>query len=343
MVLRDRAPSDSDRLSRKPPENPLDFALAFGALAVVALGHAFHDVLEGAPWLDTVAPLLITIAQMIALTLGYRWLRERCAGRIIMAAAGALVSVVFGVVFILSHTGGVNLLHAMEHGIPAGLAFGGFWALVFVLPKIVRAANLRSLAADGIRREAELAQLRSSLQPHFLLNTLHAVSALVVDEPLIARRLLAALGDLLRDALESGPEIRPLAADINWLQRYAEILEVRHRDALRFEWDIAPETTTVRLPKLLLQPLLENAVNHGALGRPNGGVVILRSRFTDGALQLVVEDNGPGMAPGTTEGLGLRIVRERTGIAHPDARFGIESSPAGTCAIIEVPFPHEVP
>jgi LytS/YehU family sensor histidine kinase len=282
------------------------------------------------------------VLQAAALTLGYRWLRNRNAGRVVMLAVGALVSILFGALATWLHADReMNNARAFLLAISIGLGVGGLWALVFLLPAVIRDANLRSLAADSVRREAELAQLRSSLEPHFLLNTLHTIAALTVDEPLVARRLLAALGDLLRDALESSPEIRALEADIHWLRRYAEILEVRHRGSLRFEWDIAPETTAVLLPKLLLQPLIENAVKHGVLRRDGGGLVILHTRFIEGALQLVVEDNGPGMPPGTKEGLGLRMVRERISLAHPGATFGLASSPQGTCATIEIPHVRE--
>ena len=255
-----------------------------------------------------------------------------------MLVAGALVSTLFGALATWLHVDrAMNNSRALLLAISIGLGVGGLWALVFLLPAVIRDANLRSLAADGVRREAELAQLRSSLEPHFLLNTLHTVAALTVDEPLVARRLLAALGDLLRDALESSPEIRPLEADLHWLLRYAEILEVRHSGLLRFQWDIAAETTAVPLPKLLLQPLIENAIKHGVLCKGEGGVVILRTRFVDQTLQLVVEDNGPGIPPGTKEGLGLRMVRERIGLAHPGANLRLEASSEGTRATIEIP------
>jgi hypothetical protein len=330
--------TDTDRSLIRASESPWQLVPAFGAVVVVVVGHAVRDVREDTSWSHTLPPSVVMILQTVLLTLCHRWLRNRNAGRVARLATGALVSTVFGTLTFQLHTDpSMSFMRAVGHGIPLGLSIWGFWALVYRLPAVIREANLRSLAAESIRREAELAQLRSSLQPHFLLNTLHAIAALTVDEPLVARRLLAALGDLLRDALESAPEIRPLAADINWLRRYAEILEVRHRGLLRFEWDIAPETTAVLLPKLLLQPLLENAVKHGALRRADGGVVILRARFTGRALQLVVEDNGPGIAPGTKDGLGLRIVRERIGLAHAGAGFTIESSSEGTRATIEIP------
>jgi hypothetical protein len=335
---RDSGSPDTDRPSGRRSESPWHLALAFGAVVLAAAGHSLHDALGGTSWLHTIAPSAVMVLQAVVLTLGYRWLRGRNAGRIVMLVAGAFVSILFGTLAVWLHSDlAMSNLRAFALAISIGLGIGGLWALVFCLPAVVRDANLRSLAADNIRREAELAQLRSSLEPHFLLNTLHAVAALTVDEPLLARRLLAALGDLLRDALESSPEIRPLQADINWLRRYAEILEVRHAGSLRFQWDVAAETTAVPLPKLLLQPLLENGVKHGALCRNEGGVVILRTRFVDKALQLIVEDNGPGIPPGTKEGLGLRMVRERISVAHPGAGLRLESSSEGTRAMIEIP------
>jgi len=342
MAVRGGLSGEADRPSIRTAESPWHLLLAFGAVVLAAVAHSSYDAHAGGPWSSTILPSGIMVLQMVVLTLGHRWLQKRNAGRVVMLVAGVLVSSFFGTLVFQLHTDPVlKLAKVLSHGISVGLTLGGFWALVILLPAIVRDANLRSLAADGVRREAELAQLRSSLQPHFLLNTLHTVAALTVDEPLVARRLLSALGDLLRDALESAPEVRPLEADINWLRRYADILEVRHRGSLRFEWDIAPETTAALLPKLLLQPLIENAVKHGVLCRRDGGVVILRTRFVDRSLQLVVEDNGPGIPPGTKEGLGLRMVRERIGIAHPGASLRLESSPEGTCATIVIPRPQE--
>ncbi len=336
--MRQNRVNDTDRPTVRNAESPWHLALAFGAVTFAAAAHSLRDAHEGMPWRHTVAPSAIMVLQAAAMTLGYRWLCNRNAGRVVMLVAGAIVCTLFGAVAVWLHADrSMNNLRGFLLAISLGLGVGGLWALVFLLPSVIRDAKLRSLAADGIRREAELAQLRSSLQPHFLLNTLHAVAALVVDEPLVARQLLAALGDLLRDALEPAPEMRPLEADIHWLRRYAEILEVRHRGSLRFEWSIAPETTAVLLPKLLLQPLLENAVKHGVLARDAGGVVTVRTRFVDKSLRLVVEDNGSGMPPGTKEGLGLRILGERIHLAHPRASLDIQSSSEGTRATIDIP------
>jgi signal transduction histidine kinase len=329
--------------ARFSAESPWHLALGFAAVLLVALAHAVHDAGTGTRWHHTVPPLVVMLLQMVVLTFGYRALRARRVRAVALWAAATSVCALFGTLWLLLHTDlSLDVGHALRHGLPAGLGFGAFWALLFRLPALVRDANLRRLAADSALRQAELAQLRSSLQPHFLLNTLHAIAALTVDEPLVARRLLASLGELLRDALESSPELRPLSTDLAWLRRYAEILEIRHGGAVRFEWDVAPEAAALCLPKLLLQPLVENAVKHGALRRAEGGVVALGARCTATALELVVADNGPGMAPGAPDGLGLRIVRDRLRLAHPGATLAIDSSSEGTRAVLAIPRLPEV-
>ncbi len=312
---------------------------ALGVVTLIGVAHSIYDIHLGTPWHLTLVPLTVLTLQTVILTLGYWYMRSRGARRNSMLWAGAAVSVLLGCLSFLAHPEPtMGVVRALAHGAPFGLAIGGFWALLFLVPTVLRESHLRRVAAERALREAELAQLRSSLQPHFLLNTLHAIAALVVDEPLVARRLLAALGDLLRDALEPAAEMRPLETDLAWLRAYAEILEVRHSGQLSFEWDVAPDTTLFPLPRLLLQPLVENAVKHGALQRTGGGIVSVRTRFVDAGLELVVEDNGPGISGAPKDGLGLRIVRERLALAHGGASLCVDSSSQGTRATIRIPL-----
>jgi sensor histidine kinase YesM len=213
---------------------------------------------------------------------------------------------------------------------------------------------------DRTRQAAEIAHLREHLQPHFLRNSLNAIAALVTEDPSEARNLLGALGDLLSDSIDSSAPLRSLGEELAWLRRYAEILEARYRGALSFSWDEGPMTKGVLVPRLLLQPLVENAVNHGALARDGGGRVTVRTRVREkGGTLVEVEDNGPGFSscprergldavfgdwrpldfdPSDTprEGLGLRLVRCRV---EMEARgsFRIEQGPQGTRAIVELP------
>jgi len=127
-------------------------------------------------------------------------------------------------------------------GFMTGLTYFALWALVFVLPMVAESARMRGLEADKLRTEAELAQLRSHLEPHFLLNTLNAIAGLVTEDPRQARKLLGSLGDLLRDSVGPSAEMETLDAQIEWLRRYAQILETRHDGQLAFHWEIGDGT-----------------------------------------------------------------------------------------------------
>jgi signal transduction histidine kinase len=236
---------------------------------------------------------------------------------------------------------------SMAFGLVMGMLHAGVWALAFVFPYVAEDARLRALEADKLRLEAqqlksaaELARLRSQLEPHFLLNTLNAIAGFVTENPREARRLIACLGDLLRDSLTDGDELQPLEDEIAWLQRYAQILESRHAGTLSFVWEIAPATRRVLLPRLLLQPLVENAVKHGALRRRGAGVVSVRATSTGDRVIFTVEDNGPGLpdAEPRQGAFGLRSVRRRLELKFPDAVLRMESSTSGTRSIVELPI-----
>jgi LytS/YehU family sensor histidine kinase len=235
------------------------------------------------------------------------------------------------------------------YGFSLGQFHMGLWALAFAYPFAIDESRTRDLEAKQLRSAAELARLRAHLEPHFLLNTLNAIAGLVTEEPREARRLIGCLGDLLRDALHDDDELQTLHAQIAWLQRYAAILQARHAGSLAFEWDIAPDTNGVLLPRLLLQPLVENAVKHGALQRPGGGKVSVRVRWADGdKLECAVEDDGPGAPPGDVrpEAFGLRASVRRLELKYPGASITLEGIPSaqggdtsvgGTRARVEIP------
>jgi hypothetical protein len=240
-------------------------------------------------------------------------------------------------------------LAAVACGAAVGIVHLGIFALAFVYPFAAHDARVRALEAERLRTAAELARLRGHLEPHFLLNTLNAIAGLVTEDPREARRLLAALGDLLRDALRDGGELQTLEEEEAWLRRYAEILESRHKGALAFRWQIEPEVRQVQVPRLLLQPLVENAVKHGALRRRGGGVVTVRAQRGEdqASVVCVVEDDGPGFAEGPirTGAVGLSVVRRRLELNLDGGILRLESSTEGTRAIIElrVPSGAEVP
>jgi signal transduction histidine kinase len=237
-------------------------------------------------------------------------------------------------------------------GVVLGVSMCGIWALAFVFPFAAEDARLREVEAEKLRLEAqqlrtaaELARLRTQLEPHFLLNTLNAIAGLCTQDVRETRRLIACLGDLLRDVLRDADELQVLGDQVAWLRRYAEILESRHAGSLCFQWDIAAPANDVLLPRLILQPLVENAVKHGALRRSGGGRVMVRAAVVEadgGAARLVcaVEDNGPGMpvTPTRSGAFGLHAVRRRIELKYPDGSLQLDSSPAGTRAVVELPI-----
>jgi signal transduction histidine kinase len=314
-----------------------------------ATGRDSARILARAAFMSLQLPVL-----MIALSWAFRWsiARRMSAGKALLTGVGVATS--FGCAFGLLY--GVLALHvpAMRLHMPNGVSFPrsalvgamfaqlyyGLWALAFVYPSVVESARVRMLQAQQIRTDAELERLRAHLEPHFLLNTLNAIAGLVTEDPREARRLLACLGDLLRDAVQETSELQTLEKQVAWLQRYAEILRARYRGSLAFQWEIAADCKGSLLPRLLLQPLVENAVKHGALRRGDGaGQVAVRAESKpDGTLVCVVEDNGPGMPDSDVRAgaFGLQSVRRRLELEAPLASLRHESSSAGTRSIVEI-------
>lgn len=283
------------------------------------------------------------LAQLIVLTLASRALERRKFGvwsaSLTSLLAGVVVSAGFNLVqtWLLGTFDGLWV--RVLKGVIGGFEVYGLWMLAFRYPEIVYASRLHILEAERARQAAELLQLREHLQPHFLRNTLNAIAALIDEEPSEARDLLAAVADLLTDSIEDCAPQRSLGDEVAWLRRYAEILEARYRGSLQFAWDEAPMTSATMVPRLLLQPLVENAVHHGALARRTDGCVTVRTRARLGGGVIVeVEDNGPGIPAGgaSAVGLGLRLVRQRVEL-ESRGTFRLESSPIGTRAIVELP------
>ena len=183
----------------------------------------------------------------------------------------------------------------------------------------VRQQESARLQAETARLQAQLAEarlsaLRSQIDPHFLFNTLNAVSALVERDPRGVRRMIARLSELLRHSLEGAhePEVS-LRQELAFADRYLEIMRIRFQGSLEVEQRVDEAALDARVPSLVLQPLVENAVKHG-VGRQRGvGRIEIEARREGDRVVLVVRDNGPGMdgdAP-AHEGVGLRNTRER--------------------------------
>jgi hypothetical protein len=194
-------------------------------------------------------------------------------------------------------------------------------AVVGAAHALAFAARLREREVAAARLEqavtaARLDALRMELNPHFLFNTLNAISGLVLNgERDTAVRMLARLGDLLRRTLDRGAtHLVPLARELDLARLHLEIEQVRFRDRLTVGFEPEPATLDLPVPTLILQPLIENAIRHGIAPIPGPGAVIVRSRREGPLLVLEVEDSGVGFGsngPNRPNGVGLANVRAR--------------------------------
>jgi two-component system, LytTR family, sensor kinase len=185
----------------------------------------------------------------------------------------------------------------------------------------LRAEQRRSAAIEYQLTKSQLEALRMQLQPHFLFNALHSVSALIEERPRDAVRMIAKLGAFLRLTLEPSTEqMVPLEEELRFLQLYFEIEQVRLGDRVRFYLEVDPKTQAVLVPSLILQPLVENALKHGAWLRSDATSIRVASRLSEkDFLKIIVRnESGESSANGSTdgsarieEGLGLSNVRGR--------------------------------
>ncbi len=230
---------------------------------------------------------------------------------------------------------GTALARALETGLPT--SFAGLearirtqWVLLFAIGVLLfllaSAVHYAILAADASRdaerralemqvhaREAELRALRSQIDPHFLFNSLHSISALTGSDPQGARRMALLLGDFLRDSLKVGKHGRiPLAEELRLLRQFLDIEHVRFGDRLRPRWAVADDTASCEVPPLLLQPLVENAVTHGIANLLDGGEILIRAERRAGRLYIGVENPcDPDRPKRRGAGVGLENVRRR--------------------------------
>jgi two-component system, LytTR family, sensor kinase len=242
--------------------------------------------------------------------------------------------------------------HTFLTGVTDGIAI--WWTFNLLVYAMV--AGLYH-AWRATRLETQLVQARldalvGQLQPHFLFNTLHTISAFVLEDPKQANRMITRLSELLRHSFnrERGPLVT-LEEELELLDHYVAIQEARFGDRLRVTFRVDPRAAAAMVPTLLLQPLVENAIRYGVAPAPNGGVAeveIAATREGD-RLHLEVRDNGPGFtgdkrADGNGAGSGLGIANTRArlhelyGTSH---RFELTNAPAppgGALATIDIPY-----
>jgi signal transduction histidine kinase len=291
----------------------------------------------------------------------YRRLHRREVSIPVLIATSAVCSYLLSMVWTVGYRGGVDLLWAWVDGaaltLPGvsslinGALFYTFipmaWSVLYFGVKYyqdVQAERERALAAEGLAHQARLQALRYQLNPHFLFNTLNAVSTLIVEENnRDAERMVARLSDFLRVTLECDSDVEvPLADELDFARRYLDIERIRFGERLTVQEDVEPGALSARVAPLLLQPLVENAVRHGIMPREDGGRLLLEARRMGDHLLLRVADDGPGPpnASEAREGVGLANTQARLDALYGEAhRFDLRRADGGGCEVrIELPF-----
>ena len=305
------------------------------------------SAIQWLPWLMA-APFVIALARRIPLRGPHRprHLASHLVAVIVVTAA------VMAMTFVFRALGGIPLTRSFGaeylrsvHSL--AVVYGLIVAGVEVTDSLRRTRERETHVArlEVQLADARFAALQAQLHPHFLFNTLHAVSSLIHEAPDAAEDMLTALSDLLRITLGRGPEREvALREDVDFLERYLEIQKMRLGDRLQVTVDIGSETTDLLVPSFAIQPLVENAIRYAIAPRRAGGRLEIRAARVDESLRLTVADDGPGLPAAMRErgggwGIGLENTRARLAQLYgPHHRFTVADRPGGGAAVtIEIP------
>lgn len=280
---------------------------------------------------------------ILRLTARYPFGRARALRSVFAHAAGSVVAVLFNLAlfaFVAPVVGATNAAGSWTAtflrllGSTFLLDLPAYWLLVIVAETTRLSRLERELA------EARLLALKAQLQPHFLFNALNTVSVLMREDVDAADGVLVRLSALLRKTLDSSAKHEvPLREELELVEAYLDIERVRFSDRLDYRIDVAGELLDARVPPLILQPLVENAVRHGIARRIAAGRVEIAAARRDGRLRLSVRDDGPGVAAEARDGIGLSNTRARLqqqyGARHS---FTLTSDgESGTVVSLEIP------
>ncbi len=224
-----------------------------------------------------------------------------------------------------------------------------YWAIVGLSHSLLyyresRGRAVRAAQLEVKLAEAQLSTLQQQLHPHFLFNTLHAISALMHRDVDAADRTLMGLSDLLRITLENlGQAEVPLQSELDFLAKYLLIEQTRFADRLTVHFDVQPDALDTRVPSMLLQPLVENAIKHGVAKKAGPGRIDISARRDGDKLLLEVRDDGVGLSEDALTALqkGIGVSTTRARLQHlfgADFRFEFHRLTQGLAVIVAVPW-----
>jgi len=227
--------------------------------------------------------------------------------------------------------------------------YGLFAGVGYALQMRKRLQEKEHLAAraEALLAAARVDAIRARLNPHFLFNALHTLSALVKFRPAQAEGAIERLGDMLRYTLkEDGRELVEFSEEYEFTQQYIAFEQLRYEERLKVDLKVDPDCFSFDVPPFSMQTLAENAVHHAISIRPQGGSISITCSCREGPLRVTVRDDGPGERSdsGQSHQFGLRSLRERLRAAYgPASDLKVQSSPAGFEASFIVPSASEMP
>jgi sensor histidine kinase YesM len=302
-------------------------------------------------WL-VATPLILWLARQFPLERN-RWV----ASALIHLGAGAAISFLLLALYVLIairlgfESGSQSFLQAFRSQLVASFhsEFLTYWMIIGLSQGIdyyrkYRERELRALQLEARLAHAQLDALKMQLHPHFLFNTLNSISVLMSEDVVAARRMLTRMSELLRTSLENvGKHEVSLREELDFLKNYLEIEQTRFQDRLAVRMKIEPGVLDARVPNLILQPLVENAIRHGVAPRAQNGLIEISAARENGMVRLTVRDNGPGLVSGPeklTPGIGLSNTQARLqqlyGVEH---RFEMKDANGGGLEVaIVIPF-----
>lgn len=211
-----------------------------------------------------------------------------------------------------------------------------------------RTSELQQSSLKAQLAQAQLRALKMQVHPHFLFNTLHSISSLVLEDPPKANSMIARLGDFLRLTLDHADhQLVTLKEETEFLRCYLDIEQVRFGDRLSVVFDLEPQTLSALLPHLILQPVVENAIQHAVAPRAMRGHINIQAKRLDSLLRVAIRDNGPGITSNANSPakkcVGLTNVRTRLRqIYGTGFRFELTNGrDGGLTVIMEIPFQRE--
>jgi hypothetical protein len=298
------------------------------------------------PW-ALLSPLIFAAAERLPLH-GPGWRRRALAHlafNLALAVIAALLYRVLRVAIGVPPRGNYTVM--LVSGLNTSLLV--YWAIVAIAHATAyyrRTEERKRQTAELDRQltQARLDALRAQIHPHFLFNTLHAIAARVRTDPRGAEDMLGTLGELLRTNLHHGPGHQvPLRQELELIDRYLGIQRVRFGDRLRVERDVDPAVLDALVPVLVLQPLVENAIEHGISHRLGGGALRIDASVRDGTLRLRVSDDGAAEDAPPDESrwqVGLTNTRDRLRTLYGDSQsFAVSRHGAqGVVAAITIPY-----